>query len=40
MHAYRDEKREALNAWAEHLKQIIDAATAGDKVVRLRTGTE
>ena len=40
VHAYRDEKREVLNAWAEHLQQLIDTAGAGAKVVRLRTGTE
>ncbi len=40
VHAYRDEKREVLNAWAEHLKQIVDTAAAGAKVVRRRTGTE
>lgn len=40
VHAYRDEKREVLDAWATHLQQLIDTAAAGDKVVRLRTGTE
>jgi len=39
VHAYRDEKREVLNAWAEHLQHLIDTAAANN-IVRLRTGTE
>jgi integrase len=38
VHQYRDEKREAMTAWAEHLEKLIAADAAGDRVVRLRSG--
>ena len=36
MHEYLDEKREALEAWAQHIASIVNRCAAPAKVVKLR----
>ena len=36
LHEYQDEKREALEAWAQHLATIVNPTAAPAKVVKLR----
>jgi integrase len=38
-HQYLDEKRRALEAWAEHVAFIVGDAREAENVVELRTGT-
>jgi hypothetical protein len=36
LHEFEDEKREALEAWAQHIAAIVNPPAAPAKVVRMR----